>query len=83
MRKIRLGPVAGMYHRELQEAKETIRELQFKIEAYGVLAEFAIANLPPEARTMFGNGLFRLAAGHTRGEHPLQWSFQDRTVKKP
>jgi hypothetical protein len=81
MRKPRLGPVAAIYHHDLKEANETIRELRFKVQAYGVLCEFALANLPQDARSCLGNGLFRLALGHIRGEHPLSWSFQDRTVR--
>lgn len=81
MKNLRLGPVAGMYHRELQDANETIRELRFKLQAYGLLAEFALANLPKPAKDEFGNALFRLAVGHIRGEHPLQFRFADRSIR--
>jgi hypothetical protein len=72
-----------MYHQELQEANETIRELRFKLQAYGLLAEYALANLPKPAKDEFGHGLFRLAVGHTRGEHPLQFWFSERKVIMP
>jgi hypothetical protein len=77
----RLGPVAAIYAHDLHEANETIRELRFKLEAYAVLAEFALGELPYPAKGQFGNGIFRLACAHIRGEHPLQWSFGERTVR--
>jgi hypothetical protein len=80
-REPRLGPVARMYYRDYLEAKETIRELRFKAECYGVLLQFCLDNLPEDARNVLGSGLFRLVVGHTRGEHPLSWWFEDRNVR--
>lgn len=81
MKQARLGVVARMYAEDLKEANETIRELRFKIRCYGELVQFALANLPEDARSAMGNGLFRLALRHIRGEHPLRWSFGDKTIR--
>lgn len=62
---------------ELNEAKETIREQRFKLEAYGIMAAYSLENLPEDKRARLENGLYRLAMCHTRGEHPLDWRFDD------
>ena len=70
----------------LAVAKESIRELRFKVRSQSLLLEYALKHLPASERNHIGGALFRLAISHTRGEHPLSFLFhfdgEDRQIRE-